>query len=191
MTTQALMPNRSAIASPHQDVMDIAQEFLLGDVAHVESGTGGGSPAMMTQQQTPETTRPAWTSSAHGVEKQALSITRPVQPDQFHASTLEERRLPAMDHGVEDCHRQAQSGSDARVVLEWLDTLSLCPPAGCWFCVCTDLPCQDVTANVVLTSNDFNDNVKRVWTMKLHESSHLVDGLCDVKPVIKRTIAAL
>ncbi|KAK2063403.1 hypothetical protein LY76DRAFT_203298 [Colletotrichum caudatum] len=125
------------------------------------------------------------------VDKQALSITRPVQSDRFHAPTLEERRSPAMDHGVEDCHRQAQGGSDARVVLEWLDTLSLCPPAGCWFRGCTDLPCQDVTANVVLTSDDSNDNVKRMWAMKLHESSHLVDGLCDVKPVTKRTIAAL
>ncbi|KDN66651.1 hypothetical protein CSUB01_11688 [Colletotrichum sublineola] len=96
------------------------------------------------------------------------------------------------DHGLDNCQKHGRSGVVARVVLEWLDEAGPHGPGRCQSCLCIETPCQDIVAKNMLAPTRYCTKEEReFWRRKLFDPLLGVDRLCQNRPIIKRTIAAL
>jgi hypothetical protein len=93
------------------------------------------------------------------------------------------------DHDMEHCvgHKGSKK---AQEILTWLNKLKLPRHAGsCSLCSMTEFPCADIIAGHNRSEAE-HDDVRNYWDTRIQKSLR-GDGACQIKPVVKRTIAAL
>jgi hypothetical protein len=97
----------------------------------------------------------------------------------------------SLDHDLESC--TAAGSEAAQRILSWLKTLRLERYAGnenqCSLCTETDQICEDMGI-MIRRFNARTKEEKNRWTEKYLSATDL-DGFCENKPAIRRTIAAL
>ncbi|KAM0348439.1 hypothetical protein ACHAP4_010954 [Fusarium culmorum] len=97
----------------------------------------------------------------------------------------------SLDHDLKSC--TAAGSEAAQRILSWLETLHLERYAGnanqCSLCTETDQICEDMGI-MIRRFNATTEEEKNHWTEKYLSAKDL-DGFCQNKPAIRRTIAAL
>jgi hypothetical protein len=99
---------------------------------------------------------------------------------------------PEPDHSLREC-KATRAQSTAVELAIWLEQLSLPRFSGgvglCSLCIGTDYPCKEICLGIQISEQ--RSSILKNRLREERDSKHHPDGFCEIKPIVRDTIAAL